>query len=426
MILIYNCLILAFFFLVTLVSAATTAFSQVSTSVNYSPIFLQGGTVKEKGEIMFLIQTTNKSSDTLLDVSFDITLPAGGEAVVHSIVRPPSGCGRGILVAKTGSSKISYTGGSILTSDAFAGGTCQILVFVTGVKTGDYNIETELSSSTFTSTVKKTALLKVRPNPLTAIASPNKSLVTMGSEVEVTYTITNPNKADAAESEFTFLSNMSTISSLFETLSNSCGGTIGKNSQGRDSINNFSLSAETSCELKTKIVVPYINVGDGAIEEVFNFLSDNLSAKVGGFDTSVTNIFLGNIEVLQTPDLTMNFTPTKIEEGESSRLRLTIKNSAGYSASDLSFGNILPTEIKVASVPNISDNCRGTLTANADGSEISYSGGQTDANSNCIIEVDITSEKEVSILRPSKKLRVMWQQKMDQRYQRAEIPERPH
>lgn len=99
-----------------------------------------------------------------------------------------------------------------------------------------------------------------------------------------------------------------------------------------------------------------------------------------------------SLEILPPPEFSKAFAPDMVPVGSNSTLVFTIDNSANpLAASSLDFTDNLPAGVVVAESPNASTTCAGgSLTAVAEGSVITYSGGMVSAGSLCSVQVDVT------------------------------------
>src|SRR5262249_51376874 len=99
------------------------------------------------------------------------------------------------------------------------------------------------------------------------------------------------------------------------------------------------------------------------------------------------------LTVTSPPTVSKAFSPTSISVGGTSTLTLTISNPNGGTAlTGVAVSDTFPSGVKVASTPNSSNTCNGTLSgATAGSGTISLSGGTVDAGGSCAISVDVTA-----------------------------------
>ena len=77
-----------------------------------------------------------------------------------------------------------------------------------------------------------------------------------------------------------------------------------------------------------------------------------------------------------TPSVSMSFEPLTIRAGGVSRLTYVLRNGTAVGATSVTLFDRLPTGVVVADPPDARTTCAGgTLTAAADGGDVSYSGG---------------------------------------------------
>ena len=100
-----------------------------------------------------------------------------------------------------------------------------------------------------------------------------------------------------------------------------------------------------------------------------------------------------SVTVVGPPTISKAFSPTSIAVGGTSTLSLTITNPNGGTAlAGVAVSDTLPAGVQVASAPNATNTCNGTLTgATAGSGAISLSGGSIPAGLSCTISVDVTA-----------------------------------
>jgi hypothetical protein len=109
--------------------------------------------------------------------------------------------------------------------------------------------------------------------------------------------------------------------------------------------------------------------------------------------SEVNNSCSNTVTVVGPPTISKAFTPTSIAVGGTSTLSLTITNpNAGSALAGVAVSDTLPAGVQVASSPNASNTCNGTLTgATAGSGAISLSNGSIPAGLTCNISVDVTA-----------------------------------
>jgi uncharacterized repeat protein (TIGR01451 family) len=85
------------------------------------------------------------------------------------------------------------------------------------------------------------------------------------------------------------------------------------------------------------------------------------------------------------------FVPSTIGPGGTSRLRFTITNPNPVAISGYNFLDTLPAGVLVATPPNVSNTCGGTVTAVAGTGTIALAGGTVGAGGSCSVLVNVTA-----------------------------------
>lgn len=111
------------------------------------------------------------------------------------------------------------------------------------------------------------------------------------------------------------------------------------------------------------------------------------STETGAGATSNT----ATLTVLGPPTIAKSFGAASIPLSGTTSVNFTITNpNASNSLSGIAFSDTLPAGLPVASTPNASNTCGGTLTANAGSGSISLSGGTVSGGGTFSISVDVT------------------------------------
>ncbi|HEY6352018.1 MAG TPA: choice-of-anchor D domain-containing protein [Candidatus Angelobacter sp.] len=96
-----------------------------------------------------------------------------------------------------------------------------------------------------------------------------------------------------------------------------------------------------------------------------------------------------SITVLQPPSITKSFNPTTVAPSVASTITFSITNGNGVTI-DSSFSDSLPANLVVATPPNASNTCGGTLTATAGAGSISFANPSLPVGT-CTIQVNVQS-----------------------------------
>ncbi len=91
-------------------------------------------------------------------------------------------------------------------------------------------------------------------------------------------------------------------------------------------------------------------------------------------------------------DFVKFFQPAVIGPGSTTTLQFTIANiDPAVPVTDLAFSDTLPAGVQIAPVPDVRSSCKGQVTAPQGGVTIALTGGSLDADSHCVIRVNVYS-----------------------------------
>ncbi len=323
-----------------------------------------GGTTS----LMFTINNPN-STVGLTGVGFTDTLPAGLTAPDSG---PTAACGGSVTVS---SNVITLTGASIAAS-----GSCMFNITVTGATAGVKNNTTSAVSSTNggTGATSNTATLAVA-SPPTISKSFGAATIPLSTTTTLSFTITNTNSVlgitgvgftDALPAGLTIGNSSSSV----------CGGTLTTTAPGTITLAGASIAASGTCTFNVSVT--------GATAGVKNNTTGAVSStETGAGATSNT----ATVTVLAAPAITKAFGGPTVPLNGVTTLTFTINNPNGTVAlTGVGFTDNLPAGLRVASPPNASTSCGGTVTAVAGGSTIGFSGGTVPAGGTCTITVNVT------------------------------------
>jgi uncharacterized repeat protein (TIGR01451 family) len=215
----------------------------------------------------------------------------------------------------------------------------------------------------------------------------------VGQAATLTYTITNPAGAPARTGGITFTDTFPANLVIAGTpnVVNSCGGTptitavagTGAFTVGGTGVNAAVGASTCTISVNVTSATPLSGYVNGAAQ--ITAFSDSLL-------NGVTSQTLGVVQ----GSLTKAFSPTTIDQGETSTLTFTLTNGAVNPAqSGINFTDTLPTNVTVAATPNITTTCpsgTGVITAQAGAGSIAVTGAtMSSAMASCVITVDVTS-----------------------------------
>ena len=316
------------------------------------------------------INITNPNASSLSGLAIADTFPSG--MVVASTPNSSNTCG-GTFSPSAGAGSISLSGGSLAASSS-----CSLQVDVKVNSSGTYTNTTGTVSSTQTGagSTASASLTGVAPPTMTKGFSASSAAV--NSPVTLTLTITNPNGSalsGLAVSD-TFPSNM--VVDATPNLNNTCGGTAtGTAGSGVLSLTGGSLAASSSCTVSVKV--------KATTGGTYNNVSGAVSSTEGGSGSTAS----ASLTVYSGPTLAKAFASSTVPLNTSVTLTFTVTNPNGTALSGVAFSDTLPANMVVASTPNASTTCGGTLTATAGSGAISLAGGGVAGSSTCTASVDV-------------------------------------
>jgi len=358
----------------TSVQAASPGFSKVFVPDTIGP-----------GSVSTLIFTiTNNNATPLLDINFTDNLPADVE-----IADPPNAfisCHPNVSVVLT-----ANPGESIITLtdlDMPGSSTCTIKVDVTSNTAGIHTNTT----STITSVDEDPAgpasddlIVDLSRPGFTKTFSP--STVNIGIKSTLTFTIDNSGNGGAATS-LSFLDNLPPGIEIADPanviITNITGGTI--TAVPGTSIISFSGTSIAAGSTGT-ISLEVVATSGGILVNSSGELIVNFNVSCGKANAALD---------VDIPQLSFykSFTDDPVAPGSNATLEFTItNNSRDDTATNIAFTDNLPAGLVIASPPNASTTCTGgSLTANAGGTVITYSGGSLAPETTCTITVDVTPD----------------------------------
>jgi uncharacterized repeat protein (TIGR01451 family) len=329
----------------------------------------------------------NPSQDALDDISFSDDLAAALSGLAAEGLPLADVCGTGSQL--TGTSTIQLSGGSLA-----AGGNCS---FVVSVRVPGDAAQGSFINTTSTATGIRQGVPAEAPaasadlvvEPLGFEKNITPQNVAPGGTVDISFVITNPDPVNAAQS-LSFSDDLDAFVPGMTTgdtpLSDICGTGSTLNGASVLQLTGGVVPASGSCTITVSATVP----ADTASGDYSNVTSD-LSGQVGSAPFAAGNA-VSPMGVEGAPGFTKVFTPDQVGPGQVTTLVFTIDNSAGNLPADaLAFVDPLPSGMQVASAPNVSNGCGGTLSAPAGSATISLSNGSVAAGAQCQISVDVIS-----------------------------------
>lgn len=330
------------------------------------------------GGVSTLSFVIDNSGSTIAADNLSFTDPLPVNLLVADAPNASTDCSGGAISADAGSGAISYSGGS-----AAAGATCTVVVDVTSDVADVYNSVSGDLTSSLGNSGPAGATITVNATPaFDKTFSPNP--VVVRDVTTLTYTIDNTANPTDADS-LSFVDSLPGALRIAESpnATTSCtGGTLTAAADSASiSYSGGSVGTGAICEISVDVSSP--------VAGTFDSVSGELSSSLGSSGSAAATL-----RVNGPPVFSMNFNPNPISIGETTVVTFSINNSGStVDAQDLSFTNVFPTGVVVASIPNAITTCvGGTLTAAADGDTVSYSGGTAPAGSACLVQLEVTSD----------------------------------
>ena len=341
----------------------------LSVSMSFEPPTIGAGGVSRLTYVLRNGAAVGATSVTLFD-----RLPA--DVVLAPELNQNNGCG-GFLSATPGGRRVSYSRGSLGLDAA-----CTIAVDVTSAAVGRYPNETERVTSTHGDSTPASATLTVNEPPLSVLMSFSPSSIGQGGVSRLTYVLRNG--ARVAATSVTLSDTLPTgvlVADPPDARTTCAGGTLTAEADGGDvSYSGGSLAAATACTIAVDVTSAAVGRYPNETERVTSTHGDSTPASA-------------TLTVNEAPlSVSMSFEPLTIRAGGVSRLTYVLRNGARVAATSVTLSDTLPTGVLVADPPDARTTCAGgTLTAEADGGDVSYSGGSLAAATACTIAVDVTS-----------------------------------
>jgi uncharacterized repeat protein (TIGR01451 family) len=224
-----------------------------------------------------------------------------------------------------------------------------------------------------------TAAIRAQAPSFTLSLSP--ATVGIGSCAELTFEVQN--SSAIAVNDLAFILNLPdgvALSNPANAISD-CGGVFVALDGGNTiALNGGAVDANSTCSARVGITL--------LAEGPFDLTTGDLTSDAGNSGSATAPIGIP----LTGPSLgfTKSFTASPVQLGGQTTLTYTIQNQSEVDAEGISFSDDLSPGIVVASQPNISNNCEGSiLTAIAGSQQINFSGASLPAGQTCVISVDV-------------------------------------
>jgi uncharacterized repeat protein (TIGR01451 family) len=175
--------------------------------------------------------------------------------------------------------------------------------------------------------------------------------------------------------------------------SNSCGGTvIAVPGTKQVKLTGGSIPASSpgsvmSCTIVVEVTATTLSVPASYINTI---PVANVSSSVGGTGAAATATLA--VSAPQALTGSKSFAAANIHgNGAPIRMRITLNNPNGFAITGAAFTDTFPAQLQLATVPNATSTCGGTLTAVSLGTSVALSAGTIPATGSCTIDVDVVA-----------------------------------
>ena len=201
-----------------------------------------------------------------------------------------------------------------------------------------------------------------------------------GSITTLTYTIDNSGK-DIDVTDLAFTDSLPSALVLTDTPSvdNSCGGTLTAPAGGRAiAFSGGRVGANATCEIPVSV--------RGIESGYLFFTTSDLTSSITTADGAFTDLFVR----VDAPGFTKAFSPDTVPLGTLSRLTYTIDNSRNAFGLDFQFLDDFPNGLFPAPIPNVSSDCGGTFSFDAENSISAFRfEGSVRLGQTCTVSLDM-------------------------------------
>lgn len=369
-------------------SSAAQALLEVA-QVTFTKEFV--GSPAFPGDTVTLRYTVENNSTTdATGMSFLDNFGAALSGLAAQTPLPTDPCGAGSSVS--GATSLVFSGGSLQ-----AGTSCTFDVTLqvpAGAADGTYTSASGALNMTMGGAIvvdPASARLVVDTQRLQIAKQFVDDPVMPGGQVMLEYTITNLDNAQAVTG-LAFSDDLGSaltgLSAGNTPLSDVCGSGSQLSGSNTLALTAGTLAAGASCTFSVPVTVP-ANAALGTYDSATSVVTGTSNGRnVSGAGASDA------LMVIAAPKWRITFEPALIGQGQTTRVTYEVDTkSAGQAALDLAMTNALPSGMVVADVPAVTNECGGTLVANAGTTNVSLSNGQLSANATCSFSVALQASE---------------------------------
>lgn len=342
-------------------------------------------------------EITIDNSASLIDAEdIDVGLEVFAPLAVPVATNEASTCVNPSFTLTPGDDDVSFTADSVP-----AGASCTLAFDIRGIEDGSA-IQGALITSSLGTTTPEVASITITPAgaPLVSGAFA-PATITQGNASTLTYTIDNSaNLIEASEAAFSVALGGTMQVAADPVAATTCAaGTV--TAVAGDAA--FSLAGGTVAEGTTCTVSVNVTSFDaGSFTATASALTSSLGNSAAAAPVSLS------VGTAPAPLFLQAFVPPTIGQGQTTRLELTVDNSASglpaaqtgrlsaqsMMAGSLGFDATLPAGLTVSPAPNASNSCGGAVTADPNGGTVTLAGGAVPGGQTCTVGVDVTTITE--------------------------------
>lgn len=360
----------------TAASATLTVMAPPTAALLFTPSSIGIGGVSQ-----LKVTLSNPNTVAITGAAFTDSYPAN--LVNTASASGTSSCGGTVTAANNGSS-LALSGATIP-----AGGSCSVTVNVTVTATGAFTDSTgPISSGNAGTGAAATASLNGPQPPTVALAFTPASIV-LGSNSQLSVTLSNPNAVAVTGVAFTDSYPSGLVNAASASGSTTCGGTVTAVNGGSSlSLAGGTIPANGSCTVTVNLTPTAAG----------NYTDSTETVTTGNAGSAAAAS--GTLLVMAPPVATMSFSPASLLVNSTSQLTVTLTNpNTSTAITGVSFSDSYPTNlVNTASAAAATSCSGGTVSATNGGTSLALSGASIPAGGTCSVTVNVTSATAGSYL----------------------------
>ncbi|MFZ2726641.1 MAG: hypothetical protein WAX77_10350 [Methylococcaceae bacterium] len=368
------------------------------------------------GEIVTLtIAVKNNDTTTFTNVGWTDTLPTGLKVATGSVTTSAGCTGTPLVTAPVNGGSIQLSGASIASN-----ATCTITVPVSARQQGAFSNSMAIGAITDDQGTSNTSLVSasLTARTLTVAKTFNGSTPATGNVNDIIpMVITISNFSTDSYGSLAMTDNFSTSPSTLPTtlkvaspngLVNNCGGTATATAGASavtltgGSLGAGTATTATSCTITVNVkgTATFTNK-DNTIAAATGVTATSNGINNNNASTSANNAAAGtarlSLSTFSPPVPSKSFSPSTVSVGQTSTLTIGVQNADNVSTlTGVNWTDTLPTGLKVAATPAVTQSNCGTATFNptAGNTSLSFSGGTIAPLATCTVTVAVVADRQ--------------------------------